>query len=232
VLGDFLEISLSTRDILASIEFYRKLGFSEAPAGSTWKHPYTVMTDGRLYLGLHKRDAASPALSFVLPELSRRLPDFETLGIELTSCNIGLDQFNELSFLDPDGQLVTLLEARTYSPVHAAHLPATLCGYFQEFRLSVRNRAASVRFWEAMGFIVSDENESSGSYAQASWGGINLGLNQTARTLPPELVFSRPGLDEVIPFIEMRGLDMKEDAQGVRLATPEGLNLVLRPEEP
>jgi catechol 2,3-dioxygenase-like lactoylglutathione lyase family enzyme len=231
VLGDFLEISLSTRDILASIEFYRKLGFSEAPAGSTWQHPYTVMTDGRLYIGLHKREAATPALSFVLPELSRRIADLEALGIELASCNIGLDQFNEISFLDPDGQSVTLLEARTYSPVHDAHLPATLCGYFREFRLSVRNRAASVLFWEAMGFIISDESESSGSYAQASWGGINLGLNQTARATPPELVFSHPGLDEAIPFIEMRGLDMKEDPQGVRLATPEGLNLVLRPEE-
>lgn len=232
MLGDFLEISLSTRDILASIEFYRKLGFSEAPAGSTWRHPYTVMTDGRLYLGLHKRDAASPALSFVLPELSRRLPDFETLGIELTSCNIGLDQFNELSFMDPDGQLVTLLEARTYSPVHAAHLQPTLCGYFQEFRLSVRNRSASARFWENMGFIINDESSGPEPSTQASWGGINLGLSQTARPSPPELVFSHPALDEIEPLLEMRGLTMQNDTRGLHLPTPEGLNLLLRHEDP
>lgn len=232
MLGDFLEISLSTRDILASIEFYRKLGFSEAPAGSTWRHPYTVMTDGRLYIGLHKREAATPALSFVLPDLSRRLPNLEALGIGPTSCNIGLDQFNEISFLDPDGQAVTLLEARTYSPVHAAHLPATLCGYFQEFRLSVRDRAASVRFWEAMGFIISDESETPGSYAQASWGGINLGLSQAARATPPELVFSHSALDEIESLLEMRGLTIQNDTRGLHLPTPEGLNLLLRPEEP
>lgn len=227
MLGDFLEISLSTRDILTSMEFYRKLGFSEAPAGSSWRHPYTVMTDGRLYIGLHKREAASPTLSFVLPELSRHLSEFETLGIELSSCNIGLDQFNELSFMDPDGLSVTLLEARTYSPVHAAHLPATLCGYFQEFRLSVRNRAASARFWEAMGFIVSDESEGSGSYAQASWGGINLGLEQMTRAKPAELVFSHPDLGEITPFLEMRGLPMQNDTGCMRIATPEGINLLL-----
>lgn len=227
MLGDFLEISLSTRDILVSIEFYRKLGFSEAPAGSTWRHPYMVMTDGRLYIGLHKRDAASPALSFVLPDLSKRLPDLEALGIEPTTCNIGLDQFNELSFLDPDGQTVTLLEARTYSPVHAAHLPGTLCGYFQEYRLPVRNRAASVRFWEAMGFIVSDESEGFGSYAQASWGGINLGLEQMTHAKPPELVFSHADLGEITPFLEMRGLPMQNDTSCTRIATPEGINLLL-----
>lgn len=231
MLGDFLEISLSTRDILASIEFYRELGFSEAPAGSSWKHPYTVMTDGRLYLGLHRRDAASPALSFVLPELSRRLPDLETLGIELTTCNIGLDQFNELGFLDPDGQPVTLLEARTYSPVHAAHLKPALCGYFQEFRLSVRNRAASARFWESVGFIISDEIGGPEPYAQASWGGINLGLIQKARATPPELVFSHPTLDELEALLEIRGLPIQNDSRGLHLQTPEGLTLVLRPEE-
>ena len=145
MLGDFLEISLATRDILASIEFYRKLDFSEAPAGSTWKHPYTVMTDGRLYIGLHQRDIASPGLSFVLPDLTRRMAGFEALGLEFAICNIELHHFNELGFLDPDGQLVTLLEARTYSPVHDAHLRPTLCGYFQEYSVSVRNRAASVR---------------------------------------------------------------------------------------
>ncbi len=59
MLGDFLEVSLTTADLLGSIEFYRKLGFQEAPAGSTWRHPYTVMTDGRHpHIGLHKREAA------------------------------------------------------------------------------------------------------------------------------------------------------------------------------
>ena len=61
MLGDFLEISLATRDILGSLDFYRKLGFVEAPVRETWQHPYTVVTDGRLYIGLHARDAVSPA---------------------------------------------------------------------------------------------------------------------------------------------------------------------------
>jgi len=228
MLGDFLEISLSTRDILASVEFYRKLGFSEAPAGSSWKHPYTVMTDGRLYLGLHKRDAPSPALSFVLPELTRRMADFEALGIEFAVTNIELHHFNELGFLDPDGQMVTLLEARTYSPVHAAHLPATMCGYFLEYRLPVQNSAASGGFWEGLGFIVEPAE---GGYTQASWAGINLGLVQSQQRRGPELVFAHPALDEIEPLLEMRGFTIQNDPDGLRLPTPEGITLLLRPED-
>src|SRR5215472_17439491 len=151
MLGDFLEIALATPDILASVEFYRKLGFTEAPVGGARRHPYAVMTDGRLYLGLHRRESASPALSFVLQDLSPRLPAFKTLGIEFDFCNIELDQFNELGYADPDGQLVTLVVARTYSPVHAAHVEPSLCGYFLEYRLPVRDPGESTRFWESLG---------------------------------------------------------------------------------
>ena len=230
MLGDFLEISLATQDILASIEFYRKLGFSEAPAGSTWKHPYTVMTDGRLYLGLHKREAASPALSFVLPGLTRRMGGFEALGIEFAVCNIELHHFNELGFLDPDGQMVTLLEARTYSPVHAAHVEPSLCGYFLEYRMPVQDSTASGRFWESLGLIVTPPEESSLPYPQASWAGINLGLQEAGRKARPTLMFSNGNLDETEALLDMRGLSIQKDTQGLQLTSPEGLNLLLCPE--
>jgi hypothetical protein len=231
MLGDFLELSLTTVDILVSIEFYRKLGFSEAPAGSSWKHPYTVMTDGRLYLGLHKREAVSPAMSFVLPELRKRMEDFEALGVEFDVCNIELHHFNELGFLDTDGQRVTLLEARTYSPVHDAHLPPTVCGYFQRYRLCVRSLALSARFWEAMGFIMGDVVEKPEPHVEASWGGINLEFRQSARPFAPTLVFSNPNLDAASAVLEMRGLTQQTDMEGLRLTTPEGLTLLLLPEE-
>lgn len=231
MLGDFLEISLATRDILESLEFYRKLGFSEAPAGSSWKHPYTVVTDGRLYLGLHRRDAVSPAMSFVLPELRKRMEDFEALGVEFDVCNIELHAFNELGFLDKDGQRVTLLEARTYSPVHDAHLPPTVCGYFLEYRLSVRSLMSSARFWETMGFILGEVMEAPEPHVEASWGGINLRLVQAARPRPPTLVFSNPNLDAAAAVLEMRGIDLQNDKEGLRLTAPEGLNLLLQPEE-
>ncbi len=134
-----------------------------------------------------------------------------------------------MSFQDPDGQLVTLLEARTYSPVHDAHLPVTLCGYFLEYRLPVQDRAASMRFWESLGLIVEPAED--GSRAQASWAGINLGLTQGGSRRPPTLVFANVALDEIEPLLDMRGLTIKNDTEGLRLATPEGINLLLRPED-
>ena len=48
MLGRFLEFSLATPDIQASLDFYSRLGFSQAAAGEAWFHPYAVVTDGSL----------------------------------------------------------------------------------------------------------------------------------------------------------------------------------------
>ena len=231
MLGEFLEISLSTYDILASVQFYEKLGFSQASVGATWKHPYAVMTDGRLYLGLHKYEFASPALSFVLPELRSHLDKFEQLGIEFEFCKIGLEEFNEVGFLDPDGQMITLLEARTYSPVHSGHVQPSLCGYFLEYRLGVRDCAAGARFWEQMDFVITAQEEAPVPYAQLARNRINLGLQQQKRNTPPALVFAQTDLDNTAALIEARGLDLKQTAEGLQLQSPEGTLLILRQDE-
>lgn len=229
MLGEFLEISLATPDMLRSLEFYRQLGFAEAPTGGGDKHPYTVVTDGRLYLGLHKLADRSHGLSFVLQELRHHVPGFEALGIEFDFCEIGLDQFNRLGFRDPEGGLVTLLEARTYSPVHAAHVQPSLCGYFLEYRLPVGDVAASARFWESLGLIV--ETAADGATAQASWAGINLSLKRAGRQARPTLVFANPDLDAAHALLEMRGLDPHNETGAIRVATPESIDLLLQAEE-
>ena len=51
MIGRFLEISLPTPDIRASLEFYESLGFEQATTADTWSYPYAVVTDGHLFLG-------------------------------------------------------------------------------------------------------------------------------------------------------------------------------------
>ena len=82
MLGRFLEFSIATPDIRASLEFYGKLGFSQAQVGEAWAHPYAVVTDGRVCLGLHEELIPAPSLTFVKPNLLKYLGRFgETRGL-------------------------------------------------------------------------------------------------------------------------------------------------------
>ena len=134
MIGRFLEISVHAPDVLASINFYESLGFSQASTGEAWSYPYAVVTDGRLSIGLHQRELQqSPLLSFVLPDLYAHLDALEGIGIEILDRRLGSDVFNEATFATPGGQLVRLLEARTFSPSDRGPGETSRLGWFEEF---------------------------------------------------------------------------------------------------
>lgn len=235
MLGDFLEISVSTAEILVSIEFYERLGFRHAPVGETWRHPYAVLTDGRVALGLHQYNFPSPALTFVLPDLRGKLVEFEQLGIEFAFCKLADDEFNEAGFTDPDGQMITLLEARTYSPLRTESADS-ICGYFLEYRMAVRDCKASCTFWERMGMVAATVNDAQVQYAQMARSGLNLGLQAQATRTSPQLVFVNDQPEMLSQILEARGIPFRQqrDHDGaalIQIATPDGMELLIRDRE-
>src|SRR5256885_10086390 len=44
--------------------------FTQAPTTDTFTHPYGVLTDGRLFIGLHQRSSAPLVLTFVRPGIA------------------------------------------------------------------------------------------------------------------------------------------------------------------
>jgi catechol 2,3-dioxygenase-like lactoylglutathione lyase family enzyme len=142
LLGRFLEFSLCTPDIQASLDFYGKLGFSEAQVGETWTHPYGVVTDGRISLGLHQSSLQEPTLTFVKPGLLKHLEVLESRGIEFQYRRLGNDIFNEVAWKDPDGQMLRLIEARTFSPSKRSGTETSHCGYFTELALPCADSSA------------------------------------------------------------------------------------------
>src|ERR1700761_2654632 len=117
--GRFHEFSLATPDIGAPIEFYERLGFWQAPTGDAWPHRYGVVTDGRVVLGLHET-ADFAALTFIDPDLALAAESLGAADIELTMRQIDPEVFNQLEFVDPAGQRVRMLAARTFSPADRA----------------------------------------------------------------------------------------------------------------
>ncbi|HYB33381.1 MAG TPA: VOC family protein, partial [Steroidobacteraceae bacterium] len=65
LLGTFHEISIVVPDVRAAVEFYERLGFTQATTTDAFAHPYGVLTDGRLFIGVHQRTGPSPILTFV-----------------------------------------------------------------------------------------------------------------------------------------------------------------------
>jgi catechol 2,3-dioxygenase-like lactoylglutathione lyase family enzyme len=176
VLGRFLEFSLATPDIQASLDFYARLGFSQAEVGEAWQHPYAVVTDGRICLGLHQQALPAPSMTFVKPDLLKHIDGLEALGLEFEFRRLGNDVFNEVGWFDPSGQLIRLIEARTFSPSKRAGTDTSRCGYFIEIALPSPDLQESKSYWERFGFVGIDDTDDRLPHISCTSDYVGLGL--------------------------------------------------------
>lgn len=237
MLGRFLEMSIHCTDVLESLRFYEALGFSQAPVGEIWKHPYAVLTDGRVHLGLHGYHFHSPALTWVQSGLRQHVPALETAGVDFEFLKLGDDCFNELGFLSPDDQMVTLLEARTYSPGARMSRQTSLLDWFDAVLLPCSDVPVSRAFWERLGFVAVDENESPVPHVGLTSDSLNLALTAHHAVAEPLLMFKtgdlvarREGLAAagIEPERLPRGMDPQ---RALLLHAPEGTGLLLVQED-
>jgi catechol 2,3-dioxygenase-like lactoylglutathione lyase family enzyme len=180
VLGRFLEFSLAAPDIQASLDFYVGLGFSSAEVGDAWPHPYAVVTDGRICLGLHQEPIPAPSLTFVKPDMLKHLDALEQKGIDFEFRHLGNDVFNEVGWFDPSGQLVRLVEARTFSPSKRLANDTSRCGYFLEIAVPAPDRETAKAYWENFGFVGMEELEDRLPHIACTSDYIDLGLYRPA----------------------------------------------------
>jgi len=231
--GRFHELSIATPDIRASVEFYERLGFSQTATTDTFAHPYGVLTDGRLYLGLHQRRAPSPTLTFVRPGIAACLHEFAARGIELTLCRTGEDVFNEIGFEGPHGESLRVLEARTYSPAERAAHEVSLCGEFAQLSLPAGDFALARSFWEPLGFVATDEVEVPYVHLPLTSDALNVAFHRPRTLDAAMIVFSAP--DMAARIARLRALGVPEEplpggiarAGSALLASPEGTALLL-----
>ncbi|MDB6085030.1 MAG: hypothetical protein JWN43_2911 [Gammaproteobacteria bacterium] len=234
VLGRFLEFSIATTDIRASLDFYGKLGFSQAEVGEAWAHPYAVLTDGRICLGLHQRPEFESSTTFVKPDLLKHLNGFEQLGLEFAFRHLASDVFNEIGWLDPSGHLVRLVEARTFSPSKRAISDASLCGYFVEIALPAPNRDTARKHWERFGFVGMDEPDAILPHVCCTSDTIDIGLYEPVHLREPTLLFEVDDFGETLARLHARGIETSRGVpaplrrmRAAMLAAPEGTAILL-----
>lgn len=232
MLGRFLEYSIPTSDIRASLDFYLRLGFSQAEVGETWAYPYAVVTDGRVHVGLHQLDTAVPALTFVKPDVLGQIDELESRGVILEYRKLGNDVFNEIGWLDPSGHLVRLVEARTFSPVKDPR--GSQCGYFLEIGLPVPDRDIAKQYWEQLGFVGLDEPEAALPHVSCTSDSIDIGLYDPVQLRVPTLVFETEELKESIARLAGSGIAPSgpvpaplRNQPAAMLAAPEGTPILL-----
>jgi hypothetical protein len=232
MLGQFLEYSIAARPLAASFEFFRALGFSSIPVGDTLPDPYVAFFDGAITVGLHDRPQAASQLTFVRPGLRDYVRPLRRLGLEITDEHLRDNEFHSISFNDPGGQEIVLLEARTFPPGEWDAHNVAACGEFFELSLPASDLKTSSRFWQSLGFATLASGEVPHRWQRLTGRGITLGLHETH--CAPGLSFRCQSLHGRTEYLRAKGIVTRagtphaDRAQpSATIVAPEGTQLYL-----
>lgn len=234
MIGRFHEVSVHAPDLLESLAFYERLGFTQVTAGEAYPYPYAVVADGRLAIGLHGRELPqSPLLAFVLPGLNARIAVLERAGVEILEQRLGDDVFNEAS-LEAGGQRLRLLEARTHSPAPLGPGETSRLGWFEEYALPVGHRRDAAAAFERLGFVPAEEHDDPYPRTGLTSDSLNVALLGPGSLARPALVFTDAEMPGRIAKLRESGFDFArrlppgfDAARDALLVAPEGTQLLL-----
>ncbi|MEZ5564269.1 MAG: hypothetical protein R3F24_01570 [Gammaproteobacteria bacterium] len=221
-LGQFLEFSVPAADPGASLDFYRRLGFSEIRVNDVRPAGYAAVTDGQIVIGLHGSGLDEPALTFVHPGLARHARALIDGGTDLVFQRLDADQFHEVQFRSPDGHLLQLLEAPTFS-VTDDEYPAPVIGRCIKLELGCDSLEDSQTFFERGGFLGS-EGDGDDNILLAT-PGLSMVLRSPVGASSATLCFEPTGAWQSL--LEERGINPRRTGSAWLLTAPEGTPLRL-----
>jgi hypothetical protein len=227
-IGRFLEFGVRTTDILASLSFYKSLGFTELESGDVLSHKYAVVSDGELNIGLHDTEFDSPAVTFVQADLAKHARKMADHGFDFTHLRLDEDVFNELAFKDRDDHTVLMVEARTFNMSEEAERDS-LCGGWFELTLPVRDTLRAATFWAPIAPTMLDMREEPTVHMRFDASGVALGLSESIALRAPSLCFRCPDRDALLALLEQRSFDYEKfpgfEGAFVSIRAPEGTML-------
>jgi hypothetical protein len=155
-------------------------------------------------------------------------------GYQFSVLRVDEDVFNELAFADRDGNAISLIEARTFSPADD-DTRRSACGEFFELTLPTRDALRAGLFWAPLAPQILRVREEPTTHMRFLAGRISLGLSESIALDKPSLCFKCNNRDRLAEIIERHGLKQKkfpgfEGAYSV-LHAPEGTRLYLFDED-
>jgi catechol 2,3-dioxygenase-like lactoylglutathione lyase family enzyme len=243
-LADVSGLTINTPDLEASVDFYKKIGFSELFRGD-FPFPLVELTDGQIQIMLRQTPEKYFALTYYPRDIEAMAAELVALGIEpFEQANAESDYLKFFRFKMPDDFVVSLvmfIESFT-QPVGPTMLTMAqedyfkpekytnqVAGMFGELAYPVKDLDVSIAFWEKLGFKVLSKYGSPRPWAILSDGLNVVGLHQADDFDQPAITYFASDMKDRIEKLKAAGVtDLTEKGPGnVVLNTPEGQHVNL-----
>jgi len=177
--GDYLQISLSVRDLDSSLMFYQKLGFKEIKVSESSPVPWALISDGWKMFMISQNPYPSPALTYYSKDLSWRIDSLKAENIPFEDVTNASNPSRTLVLKDPDNMGITLIQLNVNKLPKPNDSTFTILGKIAEISMPVNDLSASLRYYTRLGFSIIASGDEPLPWATVSDKKLTLGFYET-----------------------------------------------------
>jgi len=226
-LGDYVQISLSTKDLDQSLSFYKKLGFKEIDERRNGTVPWALLSDGMFMFMISQHDFPSPTLIYYGENSDKRIQILQSRGVSFDTIFYDPKGNTTAITTDPNLLNITIINFNTNKLPAPSGNSYCILGQFKEVIIPTDNLENSINFWQKAGFSKKDMGGTSYLNVTLTDGLIKIGLHQNKKYINFAFSYFTENIDEVINRLQEIDITKKVESTddgritGVFLKSPD-----------
>lgn len=235
VLGNPTRLVLSCKDVIQSMAWWAKLGFTPTPGNTGRPDSAITLADGQIVITLVKDPLPTPILMFATPNIRMLKDSLDSLGIGVTY-DVQGPTLGELRLLSPSGVHLAVRPAATERRIPTTGDSNIVCGKLTEISVSVTDfpLKKEVRYWQMLDFSERKTGTQPYPFSVVTDGYLNIGLHELRDIPSIGITYFAPDMKDRIARLQKNGMtfidEYKDDAgvlEHVYLASPDGQLVML-----
>lgn len=243
LISDQYAITITSKDLDKSVQFYEKLGFREV-FRSDFPFPFVQVSDDALLIMLRKDAKPYLALTYYAKDPDKIAGVLEKAGVEFQQKPGKNDMIKRYIIQSPDNFIVsivtgtdmfkkpkgpTMLNMKQTDYFKPEKYPNPVIGMPGEISHPVKDLQKAIAWWKRLGFEALSQYTSPYHWAILSDGLVTIGLHQTKQFSYPAITYFASDMKEKIEALKKNGvkkINTLTDTDIV-LETPEGQHINL-----
>ena len=235
MLGNPTRLVLSCKDVIQSMAWWAKLGFTPTPGNTGRPDSAISLADGQIVITLVKDPLPTPILMFATPNIRMLKDSLDSLGIGVTY-DVQGPTLGELRLLSPSGVHLAVRPSATERRTPTTGDSNIVCGKLTEISVSVTDfpLKKEVQYWTLLDFSERKVGTQPYPFSVITDGYINIGLHELRDIPSIGMTYFAPDMKDRIARLQKNGMtfiDEYKDSEGVLehvyLASPDGQLVML-----
>lgn len=235
MLGQPTRIVLSCTDVIQSMAWWSRLGFTPTPGNTARPDSAITMADGQIVITLVRDYLPSPIIMFASSNIRMVKDSLDSLRIPVTF-DVKGPTLGEVRLVSPSGVYMAVRPSASERRIPTSGDSNIVCGKFEEVSVSVTEfpLQKEIRFWTDLDFSIRKSGVSPYRFSIVTDGYLTVGLHEMRDIPSVGFTYFAADMKERIARLQKAGMifsDEYKDQDGVvqhaYLTSPDGQLVML-----